>query len=95
MTKKEKNKLEIHGGKETLKISSEHNQDENTSTTKEVIHYKRGYMALEKENKKVDNHSNCETKPVSQEEFDRMLKIALNTPPRKRTKKDRNKVVRN
>ena len=91
MTKKEKNKLEIHGGEENVKISSEHNQDENAPTKEEVIHHKRGYMALEKENKKVDNHSNCETKPVSQEEFDRMLMIALNTPPRKRTKKDRSK----
>ncbi|RHZ37289.1 hypothetical protein [endosymbiont GvMRE of Glomus versiforme] len=34
---------------------------------------------------------NNDVRPVSQEEFDRMLMIALNTPPRKRTKKDRNK----
>ena len=35
-------------------------------------HYKRGYMELDKKNKKVDNHSNRETKPVSQEKFDKI-----------------------
>jgi hypothetical protein len=44
-------------------------------------------MALEKENKKPS----CETQPVSQEEFDKLIMAALNTPPRKRTKKDRSK----
>ena len=51
-------------------------------------YYKRGYMAQNKQNRKLD----CETQPVSQEEFDRMLTVALNTPPRKRTKKDRKKL---
>ena len=51
-------------------------------------HYKRGYMAQDKQNKK----SNCETQPVSQKDFDRMVMTALNTPPRKRTKKDRKKL---
>ena len=55
-------------------------------------HYKRGYMAQDKQNKKVDNHSNCETQPVSKEEIDRLIMAALNTPPRKGTKKDRNKL---
>jgi hypothetical protein len=55
-------------------------------------HYKRGYMALDKQNKKLNHCSKYETQPVSQEEFDRMLMIALNTPPRKRTKKDRKKL---
>nr|CAG8435745.1 12352_t:CDS:2 [Entrophospora candida] len=91
MTKKEKNKLEeIHGGDEIVKISSEHNQDENVSTTQEVIHYKRGYMA-HKHNGKLGHCSECKNQSVSHEEFDKMVEILLNTPPRKRTKKDRNK----
>ena len=51
-------------------------------------HYKRGHMAQDSQNKKP----NYETQPVSQKEFDRMLMVALNTPPRKRTKKDRKKL---
>jgi hypothetical protein len=48
--------------------------------------YKRKYMS-KKKNKDND------IRPVSQEEFDRFLTVALNTPARKRNKKDRAKLV--
>jgi hypothetical protein len=90
MTKREKNKLGvIH---EVKKVEIEHNQEKDTFfATHGTNHYKRGYMA-HKHNKKLGHCSECENQSVSQEEFDRMLMVALNTPPRKRTKKDRNKL---
>ncbi len=88
MTKKEKNKMEIHGGEETVKDSSlklEHDQELKTFTKEEVICYKRGYMA-HKHNGKLGHCSECKNQSVSQKEFDKMVEILLNTPPRKRNK---------
>ncbi|CAG8821118.1 15656_t:CDS:1, partial [Racocetra persica] len=82
-------KLEIHGGEETVKVSSpklEHDQELETFIKEEAIHYKGGYMA-HKHNGKLSHCSECKNQSVSQKEFDKMVEILLNTPPRKRNGK--------
>ena len=86
MNKKEKGKLGVVHEVKDVKIAVEHNQKENTLTTHEKNHYKRGYMA-HKHNGELGHCSECENQSVSQEEFDRMVKVLLNTPPRKRSGK--------
>jgi hypothetical protein len=90
MTKKEKNKLgEVHEVKD-VKIAVEHNQEENTLTTHEKNHYKRGYMAHIKQNKKLGRCSKCGAdkpcQPIKKKDFDKMLKAMLKVPPPKNWK---------
>ncbi|CAI2196761.1 13932_t:CDS:1, partial [Funneliformis geosporum] len=48
---------------------------------------KRVYMAQKEQNEKLGHCSECKNKSVNQEELDKMAKVLLNTPPRKRSRK--------